>query len=169
MHIREAVAQDAPLISQMIAGSWRGAYQDILDPTYLSRLPEEYWLPSMRSWLESGRMYGYIAEEDGLPVGCVIYGRGRDEAHADWGEIVSLYVLPEKMSQGTGSALLEAAWNALRADGYDSVYLWAIAEYTHGLRFYQRHGFRATGERIAYKLGSSDVTDVRLMKEASHG
>ena len=41
MHIREAAAQDAPLISQMIAGSWRGAYQDILDPTYLSRLPEE--------------------------------------------------------------------------------------------------------------------------------
>ena len=94
MHIREAVAQDAPLISQMIAGSWRGAYQDILDPTYLSRLPEEYWLPSMRSWLESGRMYGYIAEEDGLPVGCVSYGRGRDEAHADWGEIGSLYGRP---------------------------------------------------------------------------
>lgn len=169
MHIREATAQDALLISQLIAASWRGAYQDILDPLYLNRLPEEYWLPSMRSWLGSGRMYGFIAEEDGTPLGCVIWGRGRDEDHSDWGEIVSLYVLPEKMNRGAGSRLLEAALDALHAEGFERVYLWAIAEYTHGLRFYQRHGFHATGKRIAYKLGASAVTDVRLIKEEPHG
>ncbi len=166
MKIREASAQDALLISRIIAQSWRDAYQDILDPAYLSRLPEEYWLPSMRTWLESGRMYGFIAEKDGVPIGCVIYGRGRDEDHADWGEIVSLYVLAEKMGQGVGTALQEAALAALRAEGFDHVYLWAIAEYTRGLRFYQHHGFRATGERVTYQLGSGDVTDVRLVKEA---
>ena len=62
MHLREATAQDAQLISRMIAASWRGAYQDILDPVYLTRLPEDYWLPTMRTWLESERMYGLIAE-----------------------------------------------------------------------------------------------------------
>lgn len=169
MQLREATSQDALLISRLIAQSWRGAYQDILDPVYLTRLPEEYWLPSMRAWLSSGRMYGYIAEEEGRPMGCVIYGRGRDEDHAEWGEIVSLYVLPEMMNSGIGSALLEGALAALRAEGFDRVYLWAIAEYTHGLRFYQRRGFRATGERVAYKLGSSDVTDVRLVREGQNG
>ena len=163
MHLREATAQDAQLISRMIAASWRGAYQDILDPVYLTRLPEDYWLPTMRTWLESGRMYAYIAEKNGVPAGCVVYGRGRDEDHADWGEIVSLYVLPEQMHQGVGSSLLEAALSSLRTDGYDRVYLWAISEYTSGLRFYQQHGFRATGERVAYKLGISDVNDVRLI------
>ncbi|MBE5810259.1 MAG: GNAT family N-acetyltransferase [Clostridiales bacterium] len=166
MNIREAASQDALLISRLIAQSWRGAYQDILDPAYLSRLPEEYWLPTMRSWLESGRMYGFIAEEDGAPIGCVIYGRGRDEDHADWGEIASLYVLPERMRHGVGTSLLETALAALQAEGFDRVYLWAIAEYTRGLRFYQHHGFRATGERVSYKLGSGDVTDVRLIKGA---
>ena len=96
MHIRDAMAQDAPMISRIIARSWRGAYQGLIDPVYLSRLPEEYWLPSMRTWLESGRMYGYIAETEGEPVGCVICGRGRDEDHADWGEIASL--LPNSCS-----------------------------------------------------------------------
>lgn len=169
MHIREATAQDALAISQIIARSWRGAYQNIIDPMYLSRLPEEYWLPAIRSWLSSGRMYGFIAETEARPVGCVIFGRSREEQHADWGEIVSLYVLPESMGNGVGSALLNAALAALHTDGYDRIYLWAIAEYTHGLRFYQHQGFHAVGEHTVYTLGSGNVTDVRLVKEMHHG
>ena len=161
--LREATSEDALLISRINAASWRYTYQGVIDPEYLRRLPDDYWLPTTRAWLESGRMYAYIAEKNGVPAGCVVYGRGRDEDHADWGEIVSLYVLPEQMHQGVGSSLLEAALSSLRIDGYDRVYLWAIAEYTSGLHFYQQHGFRATGERIAYKLGISDVNDVRLI------
>ena len=74
MLIREATADDALLISQIIASSWHNAYQELIDPVYLSRLPEEYWMPSMRTWLDSGRMYGCIAESHGKPVGSVIYG-----------------------------------------------------------------------------------------------
>lgn len=164
--IREATAEDAPLISRIIARSWRGAYQDLIDPIYLSRLPEEYWLPSMRAWLGSGRMYGFIAEQDGMKVGCVIYGRGRDEAHADWGEIVSLYLLPEAMGKGLGGQLLTEALSALKKDGYDRVYLWAIEGNGRAEHFYRRHGFRQTDDRVHYKIGSRDVTDVRYTREA---
>lgn len=165
MVLREAQAQDAALISRIIADSWRSAYQEIIDPVYLSRLPDEYWLPSMRSWLESGRMYGLIAESDGKPVGCVIYGRGRDEDHADWGEIVSLYVLPGAMGKGVGSALLREALASLLEDGYRRVYLWAIQDNDRAARFYQRHGFRVTDEQVQYRIGSGEVTDVRLVLE----
>lgn len=168
MQLRSASEEDALLISHLINASWRNAYHGIIDPAYLSRLPDAYWLPSMRAWLSSGRMFGYIAEANDTPIGCVIYGRGRDESHADWGEIVALYLLPEAMGQGYGHTLLSAALDALHADGYDRIYLWAIAEYTHGLRFYQRHGFRITGESVAYTLGSSAVNDVRLVLEEQH-
>lgn len=168
MHIREATAQDARLISRIIARSWRGAYQNLIDPVYLARLPEEYWLPAMRGWLSSGRLYGYIAEEDGEPVGSVVYGRGRDEDHADWGEIVSLYVLPDRMNRGVGSSLLHAALDALRAEGYDRVYLWCIAGNDHAEAFYQHHGFRLTVDRVDYRIGSGDVTDVRFILEENH-
>ena len=70
------------------------------------------------------------------------------------------------MHHGFGSMLLKAALSALNADGYDQVYLWAIAENTNGLRFYQQHGFRATGERIAYTIGSSALTDIRMILSA---
>lgn len=169
MHLREASAQDAQLISRMIAASWRGAYQDILDPVYLTRLPEDYWLPTMRTWLESGRMYAYIAEKNGVPAGCVVYGRGRDEEFADWGEIVSLYVLPDQMGRGVGTALLQSAREALHADGYDRVYLWCIAGNHRADAFYRRCGFLPTKDRVDYRIGSGPVADIRYVLEAHHG
>ena len=169
MHIREADMQDAEMISRIIARSWRGAYQGLIDPVYLNRLPEEYWLPAMRSWLSSGRMYGFIAEADGSPLGSVIFGRGRDEDHADWGEIVSLYVLPEAMGRGVGSALLKEALAALSEDGYDRAYLWAIQDNERADAFYRKHGFIPTEDRIQYKIGSWDMTDIRYILEAHHG
>lgn len=165
VHIREATSADAALISRIIAASWRGAYQDLIDPVYLARLPEEYWLPSMRSWLDSGRMYGYIAESDGSAVGCVIYGRGRDDDHADWGEIVSLYMLPEAMGRGIGGQLMNQAVTALKDDGYHRVYLWAIDGNTRAARFYCKHGFIPTQDRVHYRIGGRDMTDVRLILE----
>ena len=167
MYIREATAQDAALISRIIASSWRGAYQELIDPAYLARLPEEYWLPSMRTWLASDRMYGYIAELDGVPVGCIICGRGRDEDHSHWGEIVSLYVLPEVTGHGIGSALLTRALCTLKEDGYPHVYLWAIQSNVAALRFYLRHGFLLTEDQVTYRIGSGIVTDIRLIREES--
>lgn len=169
MHIREAAAQDALAISRIIARSWRGAYQALIDPTYLARLPEEYWLPAMRGWLASGRMYGFIAEAEGEPVGCVICGRGRDADHADWGEVASLYVLPEVMGRGAGTALLEAALTSLHADGYDRIYLWCIAGNERADRFYRRRGFVPTAERVDYRIGSGKVADIRYILEEDHG
>lgn len=163
MTLREAAAQDAALISRIIAASWHGAYQELIDPVYLARLPEEYWLPSMRAWLASGRMYGYIAEENGRAVGCIIYGRGRDESHDDWGEIVSLYVLPEQMGKGAGTLLLNAALAALHDDGYDKVYLWAIDGNARGDAFYRKQGFVRTADTEHYKIGQRQMTDVRYI------
>lgn len=165
MHLREAVPEDASLISRIIAASWRDAYQEIIDPVYLSRLPEEYWLPTMRAWLESGRMYGIIAEEAEKAVGCIIYGRGRDEAYADWGEIVSLYILPENTSRGIGSMLLSTALESLLEDGFSKVYLWVIQANHRAERFYLQHGFQPAGEQVKYRIGSNEVIDLRLARE----
>lgn len=163
--LREATAADAAVISRIIAASWRSAYQGLIDDAYLARLPEEYWLPSMRSWLDSGRMYGLIAEENGFPVGSVIFGRGRDAGFDVCGEIVSLYVLPEVMGKGIGSALLTSALRALQEDGYSQVYLWAIQGNDRADRFYIRHGFRRTEACIRYKIGLQDVADIRYQRE----
>lgn len=164
LQTRPATEEDAGLISRMIAATWRSAYQELIDPVYLARLPDAYWLPAMRTWLGSGRMYGFIAERDGQPVGCVIFGRGRDEDLAGWGEIVSLYVLPEASGQGVGALLLNTALQVLREEEYRQVYLWSICGNDRAETFYQQHGFRLTDSRVQYKIGSRDMTDVLLVR-----
>lgn len=56
--------------------------------------------------------------EDKQPIGCACYGRGRDEDHGTWGEIVSIYLAPDWMGQGYGGQLLEETLNKLREQGF---------------------------------------------------
>ena len=162
---RDAVPGDAMLISRLFAASWRVAYRGIVPQHYLDRLPDEYWLPSVRAWLMSGCFSAVLACEGDTAIGCVIFGRGRDEAYADWGEIVSLYLLPEHMRRGIGTALMQRALAAMRTDGYSRFYLWAIEGNSAADRFYHKLGFRLTEEAVDYKIGGGDVRDIRYVLE----
>lgn len=161
---REATAEDAGLISYIHATSWRGAYRGLIAEDYLNRLPNDYWVPSVRAWLSSGQLYGLLILEDSKPVGACLYGRSRDEAYGDWGEIVSLYLLPEVLRQGLGGQLLEEALRQLREDGYDRFYLWVIDGNTAADAFYRKHGFQPTDERTRYQIGGAEVVDVRYVR-----
>ena len=160
---RDAVAAEAGLISHIFSSSWRKAYRGLIAEDYLKRLPDDYWVPSVRSWLESGQLYGTFVLEDGRPIGCAIYGRGRDEGYGDWCEIVSLYVLPDAMRRGAGSALLAEVMRIMRADGYARFYLWTLEGNRIAESFYRKHGFLPTGDRIPYRIGSTNVADLRFI------
>ncbi len=160
---QEATAKDAPLISHVFAASWRIAYRGIINDHYLDRLPDEYWVPTLRAWLESGRLNGLLLLSEGQVAGCAVYGRGRDEDHGDWGEIVSFYMLPEKTRRGYGTALLTEVMRRLRAEGYTRFYLWAIDGNQAADSFYRRCGFHPTGDKVQYSIGSTQVQDVRYV------
>ena len=104
-------------------------------------------------------------ERRGRPIGSALFGRGRDEAYGDCWELVSIYLLPGKTRLKVGSALLAEAARLMREEGYTRSYVWAI-EGNHGAEaFYRRHGYRDSGERITYRIGSGEVTDVRYIRE----
>lgn len=163
LSIRTAHADDAQLISHIFAASWREAYQGLIASDYLLRLPDGYWIPSIRPWLSSGQVYGLIAQDGDAAVGAILYGRGRDNDWGDYGEIVSLYVLPDSMQKGVGSTLLHHALQALHEDGYHRVYLWALEGNSIGDAFYRKHGFRLTNDRIPYHIGGQAVADIRYV------
>jgi len=58
------------------------------------------------------------------------------------GEVKKLFVEPVLQGQGIGAWLLEYAVEHLGAQT-----LWALEKNTGSIRFYQRHGFRLTGEK----------------------
>lgn len=160
----DASSLDAGLISHIYATSWRKAYRGIIAQHYLDRLPDEYWVPSIRSWLDSGRLSCVIIYEDKEPVGCAIFGRGRDEDHGDWGEIVSFYLLPDKTRMGYGSALLDEALRRMREEGYTRFYLWAIEGNRAADAFYRKRGFHVTSDHIDYAIGGEPVRDLRYVR-----
>ena len=159
-----AEACDASLISHMIATTWRKSYRGLISGDYLDRLPDQYWMQAVRAWLESGRFYGLLIYQDDKPSGVCIYGRGRDEDHDGWGEIASLYVLPDAAWQGLGSQLMEKALADMREEGYTRFYLWAIKGAVSADAFYRRHGFRVTTDHVHYQIGGQQVTDLRYVR-----
>ena len=58
-------------------------------------------------------------------------------------EIEKLYVEPQFQSQGIGAALLRFAVQKKNAAS-----LWVLEYNTRGIAFYERNGFRLTGEKI---------------------
>ena len=164
VHFRDATAEDAGLISHIYSSSWRKSYRGLISADYLERLPDEYWVPSMRSWLDSGRLEALLIYEDKQPIGCACYGRGRDEDHGDWGEIVSIYLLPEWMGKGYGKQLFEETMRRLQTQGFTRFYLWMIRGNDRAAGFYARHGFKVTGDTVEYHIGGQAITDVRYVR-----
>lgn len=161
---RTAGGADAGLISHLYATSWRKAYRGIIPPDYLERLPDDYWVPSVRTWLDSGRFSGLLLWLDGHPVGCVIYGRGRDDRYTDWGEVVSLYLLPEFTRQGLGSALLAEALRQMREDGFTRFYLWCFEHNHVADAFYQSQGFKPTSDQAEDQIGGETLYERRYVR-----
>lgn len=73
------------------------------------------------------------------------------------GEVKKLFVEPVLQGQGIGAGLLEYAVEHLVAQT-----LWALETNAGAIRFYQRHGFRLTGEK-RLEDGTSEYL-VRMQK-----
>jgi ribosomal protein S18 acetylase RimI-like enzyme len=97
-----------------------------------------------RGWLSEGRGFAFVAELDGLPVGYVLCLF--EDPHFMWdtgrmGHIDSFYVLPEARGQGVGRALMDRAYEEVRAAGVTTVALDVLANNDLARRFYEREGF----------------------------
>ena len=71
--------------------------------------------------------------------------------------IARLFVEPVLQNGSIGSRLLEYAINEHNAD-----YLWALQKNEKAIRFYERHGFKVTGEK---KLEDGTTEYLILMKK----
>ena len=115
---------DLLAVSRVYEESWKAAYRDILPDVYLDSLPAGRWVPYLRQ--AAGRSLVLI--ENGRVVGTSSYGPSRAPALAGWGEIISLYLLPDVWGQGYGGQLLTATVRQLKRAGYRSLFLWVLEE-----------------------------------------
>ena len=87
----------------------------------------------------------------------------RDRAFTGWGEIVSLYLLPQHWRRGIGTRLLRGAVEALHGLGYEKLYLWVLEENQAARAFYERNGFRFNGDILSADIGGRQLHEARYI------
>lgn len=128
--IRKAEKKDLARIAEIQVFNYRMYFYPIFksDEYYFSELQVPSLMNNYETALDS--LYVY---DDGVVKGFIKI----EDTY-----IARLFVEPVLQNAGIGTRLLEYAVNEHHAD-----YLWALEKNTKALRFYERNGFIATGEK----------------------
>jgi GNAT superfamily N-acetyltransferase len=150
--IRPGRRQDADAITEVQVASWRAGYAHVLPDTVLYA---EDFESSRRSFWNSWRFApGHRISVVTVPdadsdrvVGFVSYGPERERARGctGRGEIWAFYLHPEVWGHGLADELIVHTEQRLRAEGFDLAVLWVLDDNPRARRFYERHGWSATG------------------------
>lgn len=159
MEILKITKESASAASHIYALSWKTAYHDIVPEKYLDELSLEHWTP----FLQNSSCDGFVLKVAGQFVATSSISPARDESMCRWGEIISIYVLPEQMHKGYGKALLSFVVAKLRSRGFSDIYLWVLEDNQHARKFYERSGFVLNGDKTTVNIGGKELVEVRYI------
>ncbi len=148
---------DRMAVSNIYAQSWKHAYRNIVPQAYLDSIPAGMWAKTLD---QPGR-YTLVAELDGSLIGTSSYGESRDPEYTGWGEIRSIYLLPEYMGKGYGRELMKAVIDELHLLGYSDLFLWVLEENLGARAFYEKVGFRLSGDCTDAEIGGKVLREIR--------
>jgi len=160
MEIRKVTkADDFDAISRIYALSWKAAYRNIVPQQYLDELSEFRW----SAVLENSPYDAFVMLENGRYIGTSSICAARDENMKGWGEIISIYLLPEYWGKGAGELLLDNSVTALIKKGYQKIYLWVLEENRRARKFYEKSGFTLSADKSLINIGNKDLLEVRYI------
>lgn len=157
MEIRYIIKEDNPFeISKIYESSWKYAYKGMIPQAYLDSIPAGQWANNIyKSGLKS-----LVLIEDGRMIGTASFCRSRWERYSDYGEIVSIYFLPDYIGKGYGKYLLNQCLEELKQCGFPKVLLWVLEDNHRARKFYEKNGFVYLGEFRDDNIGGKEVREV---------
>lgn len=168
MLVRAAQPTDAVAVAEVHVRSWQGGYRGLLPDGYLDALRPE------------GRAKRYtfgdpdplapatiVAIEAEAIRGFATVGPSRDRDGEGNGELLALYVDPDRWGLGIGRTLIEAARSSLALGGYERASLWVLAGNRRAERFYLIDGWEPDGSRRDDQIGGVTVTEIRYRRSLS--
>ena len=112
MEIRYVNKNDDPLeISKIYESSWKYAYKGIIPQDYLDSIPTGQWANS----INKVGLNSLVLIEQGRIIGTASFCKSRWEKYSDYGEVVSIYFLPDYIGKGYGSLLLNKCIEELKS------------------------------------------------------
>lgn len=150
-------ADDRLAISRIYEESWKYAYKGIVPQDYLDSIPEGQWV----SHIEQGNRKNLVMVQEGIIIGTSGFGKSRMAEMNGFGEIISLYFLPEYMGKGYGRLLLQAVVSELKKMGFSKMFLWVLEENQNARHFYEKCGFVQTERYLLSDIGGKVLKEVQ--------
>lgn len=147
---------DRNKISSVYEQSWKTAYRGIVPDDYLDSIPAGRWA----SKVDNPSWHTLVCLEDGQIIGTSSFCESRFDVFEGYGEIISIYLLPEYVGKGCGRQLMERALSELRKQGYTKTFLWVLEENNRARAFYEKMGFTISDKSIVSNIGGKDLKEV---------
>jgi ribosomal protein S18 acetylase RimI-like enzyme len=151
--VRVGTRDDADAITDVQVASWRAGYAHVFPDTVLyaedfDSIRRNFW----RNWRFGPGHRIAVVEADageGEPrlIGFCSYGPERERArgHTGRGEVWAFYLHPDFWGSGAAEPLMDHVEQRLQAEGFATAVLWVLDDNPRARRFYERHGWAATG------------------------
>ena len=152
-------ADDKMTISRIYEESWKYAYKGIIPQDYLESLPEGRWVAN----LENSNWGTLVCVDSGRIVGTSSFCESRFNQFKGWGEIISIYLLPDYMGRGFGKALFHSVIEELKKMGYRNIFLWVLEKNLRARKFYEKEGFSMSDDYLDDNIGGKDVREIRYI------
>ena len=143
-------------ISSVYENSWKYAYKGIIPQEYLDSILEGRWAKS----ITRAGMNNLVVTENERIIGTAGFCKSRWDKWSDFGEIVSIYFLPEFIGKGYGTQLLAGCVEELKKMGFNKILLWVLVDNIRARKFYEKNGFICMDEFLDDNIGGKDLREV---------
>ncbi len=171
--VRSARESDAPAVGAVQAAVWQDAYAGVVPEPVLAEFQPAAFARAWRSGLSAppeGVHRLLVACAGEQVVGFAAVGPSQDpDASPLTADLTALGVHPSARRQGHGSRLLNAAVDTLRAEGAETLHVWALAGDEDTRAFLTRAGLSPDGafrDRVVSPEGAT-AREVRLVAALS--
>lgn len=161
MEIERVSVETASVASHIYALSWKTGYKKIVPQPYLDQLSLEGWTSRLKQSIYTD----FLLKDHNKYVAVMSVSPARDEHMRGWGEIVSLYVLPEYFRNGYGRILFSHGVECLHKHGFQKIYLWVLEKNDRARSFYHSMGFIFNGDRNLLNIGGKELTAIRYVNQ----
>jgi GNAT superfamily N-acetyltransferase len=147
VQIRSAVRGDELAVARVHVRTWQAAYRGLLPDAYLAGLrPEDRAARYTFSSPDPDRPHTLVAIDDdgGAIAGFATVGLPTSDDAEGAGELLALYVEPDRWRAGVGRALIDAA-RARLAARFTCAQLWVLDGNARAERFYAADGWAFDG------------------------
>ena len=162
MEIRHLNAADDRLaVSWIFEASWKYAYRNIIPQDFLDSIPAGKWADKVTA----EGIYSLVLTEEDVPIGTASFCQSRWKKYSDYGEIVSIYFLPEYIGSGYGGYLLRACQGELKKLGFRRILLRVLEDNHHARKFYEKCGFAFSGDCQEEQIGGKKLRELTYVYE----